>query len=87
MLLGRLVKPNTSSTERANQKAYHLRLSERDAIVRPDAERMRGRVLKVACAWIRKWWPECLTPPLDQAEPEYDFKQEPCGDKGNHSEV
>ena len=30
MLLGRLAKPNTRSTERTTRKAYHLRLMERD---------------------------------------------------------
>jgi len=40
MLLGRLAKPNTRSTERTTRKEYHIRLPERDVTARLNFERM-----------------------------------------------
>jgi len=43
VLLERLAKPSTSSTKRAARKKYHIRLKERDVIVRKNIERMQHK--------------------------------------------
>ena len=44
MLLGRLAKPDISPTERVIRKGYHLRLPERDAPTRLNAELLSEQV-------------------------------------------
>ena len=43
MLLGRLAKPDSHSTERTSRKEYHRRLPERDVTARLNVERMQRK--------------------------------------------
>jgi|GEM_PF-3275837 len=51
MLLGRLAKPDSRSTERTTRKGYHYRLLERDVSARLNIERMQCKRMKAAWMW------------------------------------